>query len=113
MAVASLIRLSPRSSLVLSVVLLVTLSVGACRKRANSGNANSNSPTNSANPEEANRQAQALVDQARELYKNDEDERALEVLKQAIQIDPNHAEAHLRSEEHTSELQSLAYLVCR
>ncbi len=96
MAGASFIRLSPRASLVLFAVLLVTFSAGACRKRANSGNANSNSSTNSANPEETKRQAQSLVDQARELYKNDEDERALEVLKQAIQLDPNHAEAHLR-----------------
>src|SRR5229473_5469998 len=26
---------------------------------------------------------------------------------------PGHAQHHVRSEEHTSELQSLAYLVCR
>ena len=96
MAGASFIRLSPRASLVLFAVLLVTFSAGACRKRANSNNANSNSYINAADPEEVKRQAQSLVDQARELYKNDEDERALEVLKQAIQFDPNHAEAHLR-----------------
>jgi tetratricopeptide (TPR) repeat protein len=96
MAGASFIRFSPRASLVLFAVLLLTFSAGACRKRANSGNANSNSSANPGNPDETKRQAQSLVDQARELYKNDEDERALEVLKQAIQIDPNHAEAHLR-----------------
>src|SRR3989441_9594477 len=31
----------------------------------------------------------------------------------APQRDPEHSEHHQRSEEHTSELQSLAYLVCR
>jgi len=96
MAGAFLIRLSPRASLVLFAALLLTFSTDACRKRTNSGDANSTSSTNTANPEETKRQAQSLVDQARELYKNDEDERALEVLKQAIQLDPDHAEAHLR-----------------
>src|SRR2546425_5594063 len=42
--------------------------------------------------------------------------------KRAIELNPNYASAHQwygeflarkRSEEHTSELQSLAYLVCR
>jgi tetratricopeptide (TPR) repeat protein len=69
---------------------------GACRKRANSNNANSKALTSAGNPEEAKRNAQALVDQAKELYKNDEDERAVQVLEQAIKLDPNNAEAHLR-----------------
>lgn len=95
MAGAFLIRLSPRATLILFAALLLTISAGACRKRANS-NANSNASITASNPEEAKRQAQSLVEQARELYKNDEDERALEVLKQAIVLDPDHAEAHLR-----------------
>src|SRR2546425_6137763 len=42
---------------------------------------------------------------------------ALAELKRALEIEPDHVEAlyytGVRSEEHTSELQSLAYLVCR
>src|SRR5205823_14778020 len=34
------------------------------------------------------------------------------LLEKAVAIDPKFGEAY-RSEEHTSELQSLAYLVCR
>ena len=49
-----------------------------------------------SDPEQAKRQAQSLVDQGKELYKNDQEEQAAEVLKQAIGQDPNNAEAHLR-----------------
>ena len=45
---------------------------------------------------EAKRQAQSLVDKGKELYKNDQDEQAVETFKQAIQNDPDNAEAHLR-----------------
>src|SRR3989441_7018301 len=46
---------------------------------------------------------------------NDE---ALVALERAVELNPDNANAHylmafVRSEEHTSELQSLAYLVCR
>lgn len=95
MVAAYLNRPSLRALLILLAAIVLMVSAGACRKRASNTNANSNS-TAAANPEEAQRQAQSLVQQARELYKNDEDERALEVLKQAITLDPNHAEAHLR-----------------
>src|SRR3989441_807801 len=40
-----------------------------------------------------------------------EEERAL--LVQHLRVEQPHRSARLRSEEHTSELQSLAYLVCR
>src|ERR1039458_10641189 len=40
---------------------------------------------------------------------------AITELKTAVRLKPNDADAHnnLRSEEHTSELQSLRHLVCR
>ena len=85
-----------RHTLVFAAVLLLATSAG-CRKRTNSNDANSNnSPSISAGTEQSKLQAQTLVDQARELYKNDEDQKAGEVLKQAIALDPNNAEAHLR-----------------
>ena len=85
-----------RVLLALIAGLLLVFSAGACRKRAQNNNGKGNSLTAAGNPEEAKRNAQALVDQAKELYKNDEDERATQVLEQAIKLDPNNAEAHLR-----------------
>src|SRR3989441_9344543 len=38
---------------------------------------------------------------------------AVNAYKRAIDLDPRSVEARMRSEEHTSELQSLAYLLCR
>src|SRR6266403_1371604 len=80
------------------IILLSLFSSAGCRR---SRTANSNSQTSSTvsgatDPEEAKRQAQALVDQGKELYKNDQDEQAAEAFKQAITHDPNNAEAHLR-----------------
>lgn len=89
-------RFLAKVSLACVAAFLLMFGVGACRKRARTNNANSNSLTTASNPEEAKRNAQTLVDQAKELYKNDEDERAVQVLEQAIKLDPNNAEAHLR-----------------
>src|SRR5437879_12798385 len=96
MAGASAIRVYARASLVFAAALFLALTAGACRKRANNSNANSNLPSGAGNLEEARRNAQALVDQAKELYKNDEDDRAAQGLEQAVKLDPNNAEAHLR-----------------
>ena len=41
--------------------------------------------SSAGDPEEAKRQAQSLVDKGKELYKNDQDEQAVEAFKQAIQ----------------------------
>ena len=90
------VRFFAKGSLVSAATFLLIFGIGACRKRANTNNANSNSLTTAANPEEAKRNAQVLVDQAKELYKNDEDQHAVQVLEQAIKLDPNNAEAHLR-----------------
>jgi tetratricopeptide (TPR) repeat protein len=88
-------RFFAKVSLAFGAALLLIVG-GGCRKRANTNNSNSNSLTTAGNSEEAKRNAQTLVDQAKELYKNDEDERAVQVLEQAIKLDPNNAEAHLR-----------------
>src|SRR6266478_8663852 len=89
---------SSRKLLVFAVGLFLLVGFCACRRGGNkNANANGNGSTSSAvDPEQMKRQAQTLVDQGKELYKNDQDERAAEVLKQAIGQDPNNAEAHLR-----------------
>ena len=89
-------RFFAKGSLACVAAFLLIFGVEGCRKRGNTNNANSNSLTTAHNPEEAKRNAQALVDQAKELYKNDEDERAVQVLEQAIKLDADNAEAHLR-----------------
>jgi cytochrome c-type biogenesis protein CcmH/NrfG len=96
MAGASALRFYARASVLLVFALFFVFIAGGCRKRPNNGNGNSNSFSSASNPEEARRNAQALVDQAKELYKNDEDEKAAQVLEQAVKLDPNNAEGHLR-----------------
>lgn len=79
-------------------VLSVLAAGSACRKGTNQ-NSNSNVsslPATASDPEQSKRESQTLVDQGKELYKNDQDEQAAEVFKQAIARDPNSAEAHLR-----------------
>jgi Flp pilus assembly protein TadD len=83
-------------SLACVATLLLVFGIAGCRRRANTNKANANSLTTANNPEEARRNAQTLVDQAKELYKNDEDQHAAQVLEQAIKLDPDNAEAHLR-----------------
>ena len=90
---------SARKLLVFTVGLVLLVGFCACRRGGNkNANVNGSGSSSSAatDPEQMKRQAQTLVDQAKELYKNDHDERAAEVLKQAIGQDPNNAEAHLR-----------------
>jgi cytochrome c-type biogenesis protein CcmH/NrfG len=93
---AAFISIQLKTPLVLVIALLTVFSLGGCRRRSSTNNANSNPLTSAGNPEEARRNAQALVDQAKELYRNDEDERAVQTLEQAVKLDPNNAEGHLR-----------------
>ena len=98
MRTPSAILSSTRKLLVVTAGVFLVVGVCACRRGANK-NANANGGSSSANttdPEQAKREAQTLVDQGKELYKNDQDEQAATVLKQAIAEDPNNAEGHLR-----------------
>jgi Flp pilus assembly protein TadD len=80
------------------VILAIVFALGGCRKGAKpNSNANTGGTTlNSNDPEQGKRNAQSLVDQGKELYKNDQDEQAVEKFKQAISQDPDNAEAHVR-----------------
>ena len=87
-----------RSSRFLVVIALVSLTLGTACRRGVKPNANANAAGSAANlkdSEQNKRNAQSLVDQGKELYKNDEDEQALNSFKQAVALDPNNAEAHL------------------
>jgi tetratricopeptide (TPR) repeat protein len=87
-----------RNLLVLAVALFLVAGNGACRRGA-SRIANANGMTSAASEaesERSKREAQTLVDQGKELYKNDQDGQAAEAFQQAIKLNPDLAEAHLR-----------------
>jgi len=89
---------SARKALVVIAGFFLVAGVCACRRGANkNGNANvGSSSTIATDPERAKREAQTLVDQAKELDKNDQEDEAAKVLTRAIAQDPTNAEAHLR-----------------
>jgi tetratricopeptide (TPR) repeat protein len=96
MTAPSTTRLRIRLVACLASLVFIT-SFGACRKSPKTNaNANSSTTNGSNDPEQAKRQAQSLIQEGKELYKNDQDEQAVEKFKQAINQDPNNAEAHLR-----------------
>jgi tetratricopeptide (TPR) repeat protein len=78
-----------------SLVFLLA-NVAGCRRNSNSGSNVNSAVSSASDPEEAKRQVQSLIDKGKEFYKNDQDEQAVETFKQAINQDPNNAEAHLR-----------------
>ena len=87
-----------RTLVAVCAMLALVFALSGCRKGAKpNSNANTGATTSNPNdPEQAKRNAQSLVDQGKELYKNDQDEQAVEKFKQAINQDPNNAEAHVR-----------------
>jgi tetratricopeptide (TPR) repeat protein len=83
------------------VAMAVFLVVGncACRrgsKRNNNANGGATSLEGESVADKSRREAQALVDQGKELYKNDQDEQAAQNFQEAIRLSPDLAEAHLR-----------------
>ena len=86
-----------RTIVLVCAMLALVPALSACRRGGKSNsNANTGATTfNPSDPEQAKRNAQSLVDQGKELYRNDQDEQALKLFKQAVDLDPNNAEAHL------------------
>ncbi len=89
-------------AIVRKVVLVAVASflfVGMCGCRRGAGkNANANlSPSAGSESEsERSRHEQSLIDQGKEFYKNDQDEQAVAAFQEAIRLNPDLAEAHLR-----------------
>lgn len=79
----------------LIVIVCLLFGQAGCRKKSGGTDANADA---SANPSATGdkSQAQVLVDQGRQLYRDDEDEKALEAFKQAIKLDPELPEAYFR-----------------
>ena len=77
-----------KASTAVCLIAIISFCLAACR-RNRTVNSNSNSPQGSsipADPEEAKRQAESLVEKGKELYRNDQDEQAVDIFKQAIQL---------------------------
>src|SRR5438105_1846836 len=87
---------SARRLIVFASALLLVAAICSCRRGSNQNAANGKAAVAVTDPEQARRQAQSLVDQGKELYKNDQDEQAAEAFRQALKLDPDNAEAHLR-----------------
>jgi len=80
----------------LIVIFLVAIGQGACsRKKAVSVNSNA-SVAGSHTAEENRTQARAYLEESKQLYISDQDEKAVEVLQEAIKLDPELAEAYFR-----------------
>ncbi len=80
----------------LIVIPLLVVGQASCSRKKNS-NADTNLAAVSDGTAEGQRtQARSLVDQGKELYRNDEDDKAVEVFKEAIKLDPELAEAYFR-----------------
>jgi tetratricopeptide (TPR) repeat protein len=82
-----------RSIVIAFAVLCLALAVGACRRFSKNANADGNVGSANGSNEE---QAKVLVDEGKELYKNDQDEQAVAAFQKAIRLQPGLAEAHLR-----------------
>src|ERR1700682_5677419 len=87
-----------RTILVVTAALCLAAMTCACR-RSSSKNLNVNGPassTNESDAEESKREAKSLIEKGKELYKNDQDEQAAQAFQEAIRLQPDLAEAHLR-----------------
>src|SRR5260221_11470796 len=97
MRTPSAILSSSRNLLAVTAGFFLVVGVCACRSGVNK-NTNANdggSKWATKDPEKARRQAQGLVDQGKELYKNDQDEQEAVVFNQAIDQEPGNPEGRL------------------
>ena len=85
-----------RLILLICAVCLLALAFGCKRSGQQSAN-NSTGPATVSNDLAANRgQAKELLEKGKELYRNDQDDQAVEAFQAAIRLDPDLAEAHFR-----------------
>lgn len=85
----------PLKPALLIVIVCLLFGQGACRKKSTDPNANAAAGGDNSG-QIGRAAAQALVDQGKQFYRDDQDERALEAFKEAIKINPELAEAHFR-----------------
>jgi len=80
----------------LIVILSLLFGQAGCRRNKTTGG-NANGLTGLSSTAEGDRtQARALLEQGKEFYRSDQDDKAADAFEQAIKLDPNLAEAHFR-----------------
>jgi tetratricopeptide (TPR) repeat protein len=87
-----------KASLLVSLIVILFLVLGqvGCKRRP-PVNANTAATVDGGHTTEQNQtQARALVEEGKELYRTDQDEKAVETFQQALKLDPESAEAHFR-----------------
>jgi tetratricopeptide (TPR) repeat protein len=78
------------------VILFLLLGQGAC-KRKQTVNVNTSAAVEGGHTSEQNQtQARALLEEGKQLYRDDQDEKAAETFAEVIKLDPELAEAHFR-----------------
>jgi tetratricopeptide (TPR) repeat protein len=78
------------------LLFLLFFSVG-CRRSTSDNEAHGGAVAGAAEGAAADpSQARSYLEKGRELYRNDEDSRAVEAFQQALKLDPNLSEAHFR-----------------
>ena len=81
----------------LIVILSLLIGQAACSRKKPVGGADANASAGVSNSTEGDRsRARIYLDQGKELYRTDQDEKAAEAFQQAIKLDPDLAEAHFR-----------------
>jgi tetratricopeptide (TPR) repeat protein len=88
-----------RNFLVVAMAVFLVAGNCACRRGASRNtNANASAPSSAGESaaDKSKREAQALVDQGKEFYKNDQDDQAAHAFQEAIRLSPDLPEAHLR-----------------
>ncbi len=80
----------------LIVIFSLLLGQAGCRRNKTTGG-NANGLTGVSSTAEGDRtQARVLLEQGKEFYRTDQDDKAADAFEQAIKLDPNLAEAHFR-----------------
>ena len=85
-----------RSILLICAVWLMVLAIGCKRSGQQSTNNSAGTPEVSNGLAGDRARARSLLDKGKELYRNDQDEEAVQALVEAVRLDPNLAEAHFR-----------------
>jgi len=83
-----------RKVLLVAVALYMIVGMSGCRRGAK--NTNLSPSAGSESESERSKHEQSLIEQGKEFYKNDQDEEAVTAFQEAIRLNPDLAEAHLR-----------------
>lgn len=88
--------MKPPFKVALIVILSVLFSQGACSRKKPADGTDANASGSVTTKEEDRSRANIFVESGRELYRTDQDEKAVAAFQEAIRLDPDLAEAYFR-----------------